>query len=74
MSKQVSEQYDSAKGGFGYITAHCNGADIFFRVRSVEDGGPAIKEGQTVTYELMQGKDGRYYAINIEIVDDPDWE
>ncbi|WP_166364230.1 cold-shock protein [Pseudomonas akapageensis] len=70
MSKQTSERYDSARGGFGYIIAHHDGREIFFRVRSIEDGGPPIKEGQAVTYELMQGQGGEFYAINIEVVED----
>jgi cold shock CspA family protein len=69
MDKQPLTRYDSAKGGMGMITAHLDGQEIFFRVRSVEEGGPVIKVGQQVSYEVQLGPDGQYYAVNLEVID-----
>ncbi|MCU1749272.1 hypothetical protein BK659_18380 [Pseudomonas brassicacearum] len=71
MKKQPIERNDSSKGCIGMISAHVDGREIFFRINSVEDGGPVIKVGQTVTYDLEE-KDGQYFAVNIEVVDDPE--
>ena len=70
MKKQPEKHDDSSKGCIGMISAHVDGREIFFRINSVEDGGPLIKVGQTVTYDLEE-KDGQYFAVNIEVVDDP---
>ena len=69
MDKHGEERYDSARGGVGVITAHVDGRELFFHVKSVADGGPKLKSGDTVTYEVVQGEDGRFYAINLEVVE-----
>ncbi|KIH81583.1 hypothetical protein UCMB321_4825 [Pseudomonas batumici] len=28
-----------------------------------------LKAGDTVTYEVVQGEDGQFYAINVEVVE-----
>ncbi|WP_338522536.1 cold shock domain-containing protein [Pseudomonas batumici] len=69
MDKHGEERYDSARGGVGVITAHLDGRELFFHVKSAADGGPVLKAGDTVTYEVVQGKDGQFYAINLEVVE-----
>lgn len=49
-------------------TATYNAQDIFFRSTTAL-GGQALREGQTVTYELVRGPGGEWQAINIEIVE-----
>lgn len=46
--------------------------EIFFFGGTGKDGKPALREGQLVTYDLMRGADGRLYATNIEVVEDPE--
>ena len=44
--------------------------DIYFCSPPTEAGGLAIKPGQKVTYELMLGSDGQYYAVNLEFINE----
>ncbi|MFJ3076462.1 cold-shock protein [Pseudomonas sp. NPDC087029] len=43
---------------------------LVFLKDAVGDGTPVIREGQRVSYELVQGQDGLWYAINIVIEDE----
>ncbi|WP_317657870.1 hypothetical protein [Pseudomonas sp. KU43P] len=43
---------------------------VFFR-GAVGDGSQVIREGQKVSYELLQGEDGLWYAVNLVIEDEP---
>ncbi len=45
-------------------------ADVIFRREAFVDGTAQIKEGQSVSYELIQGDDGLWYAVDIIIEDD----
>ncbi|WP_191486343.1 cold shock domain-containing protein [Pseudomonas sp. FEN] len=70
MDKRYDEKrYDSARGGIGVITAHVDGRELFFHVKSAAEGGPVLTAGDTVTYEVVQGADGQFYAINLEVVE-----
>jgi cold shock CspA family protein len=44
---------------------------LVFLKGAVGDGTPVIREGQRVSYELVQGLDGLWYAVNIVIEDEP---
>ncbi|WP_248799370.1 cold shock domain-containing protein [Pseudomonas sp. MWU13-2105] len=69
MDKYCEERYDAARGGIGVITAHVDGRELFFHVRSAADGGPKLRAGDTVSYEVVRGADGQFYAINLEVLD-----
>ncbi|MBV7569158.1 hypothetical protein [Pseudomonas sp. PDM27] len=43
--------------------------EVFFSLDQAELDKLKIKPGQLVSYELCRGDNGRYYAINLEIVD-----
>lgn len=43
---------------------------VFFTIDPAELEGLNIKPGQMVSYDLHKGDNGRYYATNIEIVDE----
>ncbi|MDH0733026.1 hypothetical protein N5F23_22525 [Pseudomonas sichuanensis] len=45
--------------------------EVIFLQGEVGDGTPVIREGQHVSYDLAQGVDGLWYAINIVIEDEP---
>ena len=54
--------------GFGFIKPEAEGGtDLFFHARSVE--GDAVfddlKEGDAVTYEVEDGRDGKPAAVNV---------
>ncbi|WP_154100816.1 cold-shock protein [Pseudomonas putida] len=46
-------------------------AEVVFLRGAVGDGTPVIREGQNVSYEVVRGQDGRLYAVNIIIIDEP---
>ncbi|MCL6705194.1 hypothetical protein [Pseudomonas sp. T1.Ur] len=68
MDKQPVKRYGPVGSGIGLTSADNNKQDILFSVLPTKEGGPAIKPGQKVTYELMLGDDGQYYAINIQVI------
>jgi len=48
--------------------ASANDQQIYFCVQPIAEGGPSIRPGDLVSYELMYGSDGRCYAINVEVL------
>jgi cold shock protein len=59
--------YNSTKG-FGFITPDGGGKDAFVHVSAVERSGlNGLGDGQKVTYDLEQGRDGRESAINLQL-------
>ncbi|MFQ5535147.1 MAG: cold-shock protein [Sphingomonadales bacterium] len=56
--------------GFGFIAPDEGGSDAFVHISSVERAGlETLNEGQKVSYELVQGRDGRAAAENIKASD-----
>lgn len=59
--------YNSTKG-FGFITPETGGKDAFVHVSAIERAGLSmLADGQKVSYDLEQGRDGRESAINIAL-------
>ena len=59
--------YNSTKG-FGFITPDAGGKDAFVHVSAIERAGlPGLGEGQKVSYDVEQGRDGRESAVNLQI-------
>jgi len=52
MAKRATEQFHSSKAGIGYITRHADGREIFFKIKSSVDGGPALRPGQAVKFDI----------------------
>ncbi len=58
--------------GFGFIRPDDGGKDVFVHVSAVESAGlHSLSEGQKVEYELVPGRDGKFAAENLAVVDDP---
>lgn len=54
--------------GFGFITPETGGKDAFIHVSALERAGISrLDEGQKVTYDLEQGRDGRESAVNLQL-------
>lgn len=60
--------FNSTKG-FGFITPDQGGQDAFVHVSAVEQAGlSGLAEGQKVSYDLQQGRDGKSSAANLQVV------
>jgi CspA family cold shock protein len=59
--------YNSSKG-FGFIAPDNGGKDAFVHFSALERAGiSSLGDGQKVTYDLEQGRDGRESAINVQL-------
>ncbi|MFA8442279.1 cold-shock protein [Yoonia sp.] len=56
--------------GYGFIAPDNGGADIFVHISAVEQSGlTGLADDQKVTFDLIDGRDGRQMAGNISTVD-----
>ncbi|SFJ81542.1 cold-shock protein [Celeribacter neptunius] len=54
--------------GFGFIAPESGGRDIFVHISAMERGGIAqLDDGQSVTFDVEAGRDGRESAINLAL-------
>lgn len=59
--------YNSTKG-FGFISPEDGGQDAFVHASALERAGlSGLAEGQKVSYDLEQGRDGRTAAVNLQV-------
>jgi CspA family cold shock protein len=59
--------YNSTKG-FGFITPESGGKDAFVHASALERAGISqLADGQKVSYDLEQGRDGRQSAVNLQV-------
>jgi len=57
--------FNTAKG-FGFIAPDEGGADVFVHISQVERSGlTGLADNEKVTYELIDGRDGRQMAGDI---------
>ena len=55
--------------GFGFIEPNDGSKDAFVHISAVEQAGlSGLAEGQKVTYELENGRDGKISASNLQLV------
>ena len=53
--------------GFGFIQPQDGSKDVFVHISAVERAGMAtLNEGQSVSYELEQGQQGKTSAVNLK--------
>lgn len=68
MNTGTGKFYNSTKG-FGFITPDQGGRDAFVHVTALERAGMSgLGDGQKVSYDLENGRDGRESAINLQLV------
>lgn len=55
--------------GYGFIAPEDGGADIFVHISAVEQSGlTGLADDQKITFDLIEGRDGRQMAGNIAAV------
>ena len=53
--------------GYGFIQPDDGDKDVFVHVSAVERAGMmSLNEGQKVSYELENGRNGKYAAVNLQ--------
>ncbi|GHB32807.1 cold-shock protein [Pseudovibrio japonicus] len=61
--------FNSTKG-FGFISPDDGAKDAFVHISAVERAGlMGLEEGQKVSYELENGRDGKVSAVNLQLQD-----
>ncbi|WP_319531118.1 cold-shock protein [uncultured Cohaesibacter sp.] len=55
--------------GYGFIEPSEGGKDAFVHISAVERSGlTTLTEGQTVEYEMVEGRNGKENADNLKVV------
>jgi CspA family cold shock protein len=56
--------------GFGFIEPEDGSKDAFVHISAVQQSGlAALTEGQKVSYELIEGREGKMAAQNLEVIE-----
>lgn len=56
--------------GYGFIEPDEGGGDVFVHVTAVKDAGlDTLQEGQKVSYERQQGRNGKWAAEDLKTID-----
>ncbi len=63
-------KFFNATKGYGFIEPEDGGKDAFVHISAVERAGlSTLNEGQKVSYELEEGRNGKTSAENISVAD-----
>jgi CspA family cold shock protein len=55
--------------GYGFIAPEEGDTDVFVHISAVQSSGMTdLQEGQQVSYELEEGKNGKTAAVNLKAV------
>jgi CspA family cold shock protein len=58
----------NATKGFGFIEPEGGKRDVFVHITALERAGiRALNDGQKVTFDIEQGRDGRESATNLQL-------
>lgn len=58
----------NATKGFGFIAPEGGGDDVFVHISAVERAGlRGLNDGQAVTFEVEQGRNGKVSATNLQL-------
>ena len=68
MTTQGTVKWFNATKGYGFIQPEDGGADVFVHISDVERAGiKNLREGDKLSYELMQGQRGKVSATNLKL-------
>jgi CspA family cold shock protein len=57
----------NAQKGYGFIQPTDGGKDVFVHISAVEAAGMgSLREGQKLSYEIEQGRQGKTSAVNLK--------
>jgi CspA family cold shock protein len=66
MSVGTVKWFNSAKG-YGFIEPEDGGADVFVHITAVQASGmDGLEEGQKVSFDLEEAKNGKTNAVNLQ--------
>jgi CspA family cold shock protein len=69
MSQGTVKWFNTQKG-YGFINPDEDGNDVFVHITAVQNSGlTGLNEGQRVSYELAEQRNGRFAAVNLAVVE-----
>ena len=69
MSEGTVKWFNTQKG-YGFINPDEEGNDVFVHITAVQSSGlNELNEGQRVSYELEEQRNGRMAAVNLSLVE-----
>ncbi len=67
MAKGTVKWFNAAKG-YGFIEPSDGSKDVFVHISAVERAGlPGLSEGQTISYDVVPGQNGKSSAENLVV-------
>ena len=67
---QGTVKWFNTQKGYGFINPDEDGNDVFVHITAVQNSGlTGLNEGQRVSYERAEQRNGRFAAVDLSIVD-----
>jgi CspA family cold shock protein len=67
MMSSGTVKWFNAQKGYGFIQPDDGSKDVFVHISAVEQAGlRGLNEGQKVSYDLEQGRQGKTSAVNLQ--------
>ena len=67
---QGTVKWFNTQKGYGFINPDEEGNDVFVHITAVQNSGlNELNEGQRVSYELAEQRNGRMAAVNLSLVE-----